>query len=654
MFLRYLALVAMCAALAGCDQVSAMFTPASERINAAFPFADDLKVAQLALANSLEGDKAAQQGVTEQYKKLMDVRALTCTAKTPIGRFDNVSKIRGKVGDFDCFQKQDAHLAQWIALRRLALALAKPPLVPVTELPAKALLPNYAEYTGHIAMAPAANVLAVKGPQKLSIVQLPGGKQLSSFAAPEQIYKAPTLSPNGRVLAVAVGSRNLRLFEVETGNVLWNTEEYSEVIAWLPQLEAAILQQAPSGAPQLLDIKNARIDPYPATEKRLTWALGTPDAKGKYLVGSHQTASQMEVIRAASGALEAAPIKQWRITGNGISSTPFLMADGSKLVFPSSQDLNWLDMASDQQGTWQLSALGAQGFTKLNEQSVLFDAHTSGGTPPTTRVLDITQSTVAVAKNLEPRDGNLISLAPRNGYLKRGGSAVIIGSAVELDAPQALEPLVSEVLLARQLARINAQAAVSAPESSNTPERQAYIDTLSRQVRAMNTASAIRDGLPRDVVEAIRQGRGPNSSKDAAIAAAGVKPLLTDVPANAKVSVIGVYEGTQSTPGSRTGSVRVNVTPGNTPLVLVLSSYEPVRWTVNTGGRKISAILLSSYGESSVISPGALQILKIGSTYAYKMDSPEYGKLKQDVARYVANPVQSFQGSYKGQDFSVN
>ena len=33
---------------------------------------------------------------------------------------------------------------------------------------------------------------------------------------------------------------------------------------------------------------------------------------------------------------------------------------------------------------------------------------------------------------------------------------------------------------------------------------------------------------------------------------------------------------------------------------------------------------------------------------------PDYEPLKRDIARYVPNPVQSFQGSYRGQTFSVN
>jgi len=656
MLLRYLALACACAVLAGCEQISAGLTPTFEKVNAAFPLPDDLQTARNALMTSLEGSKVAQQSVTEQYSKLMNVRALTCSAKSPIGRFDSVSKIRGKVTDLDCFQKQDARLAEWISLRRLSLALAKPALFPLSELPAKALLPNYSEHSGQgqVAAAASANVMIVKGAQRFSVVQLPSGKQLSSFPIPDQTYRPSTLSANGRVLAIPVGSRSLRMIEVETGNLLWNTEEYSELIAWLPQVDAAILTQTGSGSPQLLDIKNGKIDVYPATEKRLTWAVPMPAANGKYLVGAGQTASLMDISRGGNGSLEAAPLKQWRLSGNGISAAiPFLMNEGNKLIYQTGQDLGWLDLQTEQQGAWQLSAINAYGFSKLSEQTILFDTSAVGTTAAATRLLDISQGTVATTKNPDFRDGSLVSLMPRTGYLRRGNSAVIIGSSVEVESPQQLAVLVSEALLAKQLARLN--TLTTATDNDPNSERERYYEQLARQVRAMNTAAAIRDGLPRNVIESIRMGNTGNNASGQL--PPGVKPLLTDIPPNARVSVVGVYEGATGSAGStgarRYGNVRINVQPGSAPLVLVLSSYEPVHWLINSNGRKISAILTSSYHESTVLGAQNTPVLKIGSKSVYKMDSHDYTLLKQDIARYFPNPVQSFQGSYKGQDFSV-
>ena len=101
------------------------------------------------------------------------------------------------------------------------------------------------------------------------------------------------------------------------------------------------------------------------------------------------------------------------------------------------------------------------------------------------------------------------------------------------------------------------------------------------------------------------------------------------------------------------GSVRINVQPGTTPLVLVLASYEPVNWLLKTNGRKISKILTSGYYDSIVMGADGTPVIKIGSHYAYKLDSNQYNQLKQGVALYVENPIQLFQGSYTGREFSV-
>ncbi len=647
---RYWVLICASVLLTGCNQISAVLTPADEKINAAFPLADATRTAYTTLLASLDAAPTEQKSVAEEYSKLMGVRALTCTAKTPIGRFDTVSKIKAKVADTECFQKQDARLAEWVGLQRLSQALSRPALVALSALPDKALLPNFAEYSGQVTVAAEANVMVIKGGQKFTAVQLPSGKVLHSFPVPEQHYRPAILSANGHVLAVPVGSRNLRMVEVTSGNLLWSTEEYSDLIAWLPQVQAALLTQVGNGSAHLLDVKNGRIDAFPSTEKRLTWALPVKAASGRYLVGAGQTVSQMDIARTAQGVLEAAPIQQWRLTGYGISSTnAFLMDNGTKLVYHSGSDLAWLNLADQQQGVWQLSAIGAYSFTKLNEKSIVFDTPAVGTMPAATRVLNIDDGTVAVAKNIDIRDGTLVSLLPRSGYLKRSESSVTIGTSADVDAPQSLDRMVSEALLAKQLAKVNAMSG----NESETPSNP-YHEALAKEVRARNVMAAVRDGLPREVIDSIRDGtRYANNNP-----AKPIKPLLTDVPSNARVSVVGVYEGTSSSNkrnmAHAPGSVRINVQPGSTPLVLVLASYEPVHWLINANGRKISKIFTSGYYDSTVIGADNAPVIKIGSKYAYKLDSSEYTQLKQDIARYIENPVQLFQGSYTGREFSVN
>ena len=648
MFLRYAAAILLCTLLMGCDQLSALMTPIPEKVSTAFPLPDALQVAHRSLQQSLIDTPSALQESNEQFARLMNVRALSCTATSPIGRLDTVAAIRRKVRDTDCFGKQDAELDQWVSLRRLALIHAKPPLSPLVELSNKVPMPHMGDHSTVIAAASAANIIVVRSGQRFNVLEIPGGRQLQTLPVPDLSYRPPQLSPNARVLALPLGTRNLRLLETETGNVLWNTEAYAGVLAWMPQVKAALLTQSSTGAPYLLDLALGRIDPFPSTEKQLSWALSAPTASGKFLAGTSQTISLIDVNRDASGKLAVAPLKQWRVpVGRSIQPpTLFLVDEGKKLVYQTGQDLGWLDLNTETQGIWEVSALNAHSFVKLNEQQILFDTHGIGSTPGMSRVLDISQELIGTASDMDPRDGSLLPLLSRSGFLRRGSSGVAIGTAIQTETPSPLTTVLSEALLAKQLARLEQQS------GSTNNELTPYQQQLARQIRAMNTASAIRDGLSRDKIEAIRRGQGSTGS-DTALPP-GVKPMLSDIPANARVSMVGVYESGRRPGSGKAGPVTIDVQPGNTPLVLVLSSYEPVQWMVRSNGRKIEAVLLSGYNESNAYGIGDAKVLKIGSRSVYKMDGQDYELLKRDVARYVANPVSSFQGSYKGENFRVN
>jgi len=266
MFFRYLLLICSCAVLIACNPISAALTSTNEKINSAVPLQDATKVAYNALVSSLDGNSAELKALNDQYAKLMGVRALTCTTRTPIRRFDTIANIRAKVKDTDCFQKQDARLVEWIGLQRLSIAINLPALEPLSPFPGKAMLPNFSDFSGQASIAAEANVLIVKGAQQFTAVQLPSGKAIHSFPVPDQTYRPAVLSANGRVLAIPVGSRNLRMVEIETGNTLWSTDDFSDLITWLPQAQAALLIQNGTGIPHLLDIKNGKIEALPATK----------------------------------------------------------------------------------------------------------------------------------------------------------------------------------------------------------------------------------------------------------------------------------------------------------------------------------------------------------------------------------------------------
>jgi hypothetical protein len=696
--IRFIAVLCLAFTLGGCDRVRVVLMTAAEKVNLAFPLSAELTAAHSNLVTAAATDKNETQRIAEQFNQLLTVRAVTCTGTTKIGRFDTPSDIRQKLPDFECFKKQEAVLVEWVGLQRFAMTLRKPALRPLTVLPAKAIIPS-AENSVTMAVARAANVAVVKsGSGKFTVVDLSGGKPINSFQAPGEAHRFAAVAPNGHMLAVPISNRSLTVFELESGSILWATDKYSDLVAWIPGIDAIILNETGGSKAILMDLRTGRVEPVLPSERNLNWALTMPGGPNQQLVGSQNSVSLVDFSRGVDGNVSMSVTKQWRLNGAGASSlTPMLMLNGKFLAFISNRDLGWLNLETGQQGLWAMSALNANGFIKLDESRILFSDSKRGSYTPTQKLLDVERQTVSTVQDISATEGYWLPFTPRSGLARSLNSAVVIHTTAQADNPMPLDQLLSEANLDAQLAKLQAQAAaatqssasiyepaeiaaanaasaaagaaLAAAEAAGRPksDRQAYLDLLGRQVRAANVVNALRDGLPRDVVEQIRSGSRPQVTASvgglAANAPAPVafKPLLTDVPANAKVAMIGVYQakpGVASTPGSTShpvGGIRVNVESGSTPVVLVLASYEPVRWNVqNPSGRKIAAILLSGYLESSVMGLANVKVLKIGSNYAYKLGSPEYERLKTDVSRYISNTITSFQGRYEGQEFAVS
>lgn len=690
-FFYTLAVVTCVLVLSGCDRISAISMSPSEKINRAIPIPPELITAQSVLYTALESNKKDAQRTAEQFEQLLTVRALTCAGTTRIGRFEMPSDIKSKFTDLDCFKKQDAVLADWIGLQRVALALRQPALRAYTDLKGKVIIPS-AENSVSMSAAAAANIAVVKSNTgKFTTVDLSGGKPISSFQAPGEAYRVASVSPNGRMMAVPVSNRSLTIYELETGSILWTTDKYSDLVAWIPSIEAVVLNETGASKAALMDLRTGRSEPYLSAERNLTWALAMPGAASQVLIGSQNSVSLMDHARTAEGNISSTTTKQWRLNGSGASSqTPMLLLNGKFLAFISNRDLGWLNLENSEQGVWDMSGLQGHGFAKLNETNIIFTARPPSAGKSVRNLLDIERLTVSAALDISATEGYALPFTPRSGYAKSLNSALIIENTAQTDTPQLLSQLIADAQLAQQMAKLQAQsdvatqaastkydaseiavaeaaaAALSAAAASALPrlDRQNYMDLLARQVRAQNAASAMRDGLPREVVERIRNGTHQNMSAGStgrsASPAPAAKSLLADIPNNAQVAMVGVYQAPRSGAtvmgnGTRPpGNVGVTLGAGSTPLVLVLTSYEPVRWNIkNTGGRKIAAVLLSGYSESEVAGLTNTRILKIGSGYAYKLDSPEYNRLKTDVSRYVSNPITSFQGRYEGQEFAV-
>jgi hypothetical protein len=114
---------------------------------------------------------------------------------------------------------------------------------------------------------------------------------------------------------------------------------------------------------------------------------------------------------------------------------------------------------------------------------------------------------------------------------------------------------------------------------------------------------------------------------------------IAELARNSQIEALGVYQGkmigAQATASERRkGNIEVRIRRSAKPIVLVLSSYEPVRWQLTREpGANLVVVLVSGYYQSEVVGAGAARVVMNGSSFSYKPGSQEYSALNRDVMR---------------------
>lgn len=620
-FLTALAGMAMCACLGGCTRVQEAAMSVPEKVNAAFPPSPEVRVAQERLLSLLADDSQAAEALQTQLESRLALRALACLKDAAIGRFDSVAAVRALPLAAPCFQEQDAELLQFYGVRTVGVLLAKPPLRPRTEAgPITALPKGKLSYISSGALARDAGVGVLRdGRGEGSVVEMPGGQviaQLQGAGGASDV--SLRLSPNGRVVVFNASGQGPTFVEAETGSKIWSMGGSHSVrlLAWLPEVSGFVLAGG-DGDVLLADGQSGRVEVHPVSLKHSSFAAHLPGPPSRLLMGTAREFVLVEHTRSPQG-ITASALKRYTVaSGPGITSGhPVPMQGGRRVVYASMRDIGWLDLESGESGNWRSAPLFGIPFAKLDENRIMFDATDVQRMGLTPWAFDITNGTVAPVDLGGPR-GLIVDIGDRVGFLRRGNEAWF-GDKVSTGEAQPLDKPVAAFELELQLAKLRAQM-----RESGEP------------------------GMATD-----RPGPAPVPSQWQSA------PGLSGVPADAQVHMVGVYEGQgpfrpgMGRPERR--NVRVLVRPSARPVVLVLSSYEPVNWMVVNAGAQISAVLLSGYHPSAVTGIDTAPLLRIGSAYAYSAGSAEFANLRQAVTRYTGpREIRSFQGSYSGAEFSV-
>lgn len=631
---RIVAALLLALSITGCSFVEEAFLSPGEKVNRAFPPSTDILATEETLRNLMADDEPAQEKLSAQYGALREIRGLTCGKSLAIGRFDSVENIRKLPVSRDCLTAQDEILLRFLQIKQVEQRLSQVALRPITPLEAPAFVsPGLSIYSG--ISAPAAGVAILQGTRdELLSTEIPSGKPIVKLPQlSDARFHDALLSPNGRVLALPGGyGKGVTFFDTETGKVLWQAREAYNLLAWLPELSAAVASDS-DGQLLIIDFQSGELTAGLPALKHQSWALPLQD--GRIAVGTGRTLSLIAYERGANG-VQGTILKNLTIkTGPGVTSLrPTSMLDGRALFFVSGRDLMKLDLGSGQETLWKTGEFIGNRYAKLSESTVLVDAYER---PVRSRpwALNIEEASLSPIETEEGSAGIIYELYGRAGFMRRTLDGVWFGLHLQQGKPIALAEFLSNRNLDLQMAKLEAMA-----QQSSTAGGQ-----------ASHGGSGLRPSPPAYTAQQPSFPQAPRLDR------LNAQVPFAEVAKDAQIEGIGVYESSNNLskgPGNRPGSINLAVHPTARPLILVLSSYESVTWRISPQNKdNIKLILLSSYYPSSVEGADNVRTVVINGGFAYSRESKEYAHLRNAVMAQTGRDIQIFQGSYKGEYFSV-
>lgn len=634
---RFIVIAFACIYLSGCSD---RFLTAPEKVNKAFVPSAEVRVAEADLRALLVPSPEQATAFERQYASRMQLRAMFCAQTVPIGRFDSVATVKGYAISQECLNEQDKQLLQTLGLRRIGLLLAKPALRPLAPLGAPMTVPSggASGINGTYAAARAGVAVLVGAGGELVSVEIPGGKKIATLVTAPGAVAAVLVSPNGRVAAVRSHINHVLFVDMETGLKLWDTKEFKQFYGWLPEVSAALAADARTGTLALIDFEAASSAPHPIALRDPAWALPVSPSPARVLVGNARLFSLIEHSR-SGGVINAVKLKELQIRqAQGVTSStpPTLMHGGKTIVFNAGRDLATMSLETGIETIWPSGELLVARYAKLSESTVLVETSERDGAGTKLAVFDIDKATLAPVAAGQTGNGTLTDLAGRTGFARRSYQELWMGDTVTTGEPVALAHLVSADNLARQIARLEAVS----KDGTHYGDDGQYATVVAAQTMTI-AGPSIAFTSPARAAAPVSSGQDASLSAQARVS---------------RMEAVGVYQGSAPTAGARghkTGHVEVRVRRGK-PIILVLSSYEPVRWkVVQEPGAKVVSVLLSGYYQSEVVGAGNARVVNTGSSYSYEAGSSNQAALYRQTALYTGKTIDSFQGKYEGSVFTV-
>jgi len=606
------AALSICAvALIGCDQISEIGRSPEDRINAAVALSPDLvKARDSVLSKSPDSPERAR--LLDELKARLQVRAVSCSKGFRPGWLDSGKSIADRLNDRECFAAADAEIARWLNVSRLRHAIEQPPLRPIPKQ-----APKYIVHSDRItsaAFASDAGVAILHGEQSISIVELENSTVLFKEARNQNSSPIYSLSPNGRVLATVLPNR-LELRLAETGELLFSVEG-NRVFRWLAN-HLALLTPISGEAPRVLDLRNGQQVDIPGVRDYIHLAVRSDSSGDEFLLlGSRAT------YRIA-------------VTGDSRSTSARLIDDSPASGINGAAHAGDLDPA---EGVY------VEGVNKLRVASIKTGRTVEVSLTPLhfTAALPTGRPGQYLVKLLNPFDPK----APTTKHYVYSLGA------------ETLTPVDTARLGSEKFNFVAPLRMVGLIRDSRISLLQDLVE--GEPVLAKDLVSAAQEEANKRKLADFERGIRPADAVPFA-RSAGLRVYPGPVAEAAKysrVEAIGVYESEFSSGGPGRprveGVVEVRIKRSDVPLVLVLSSYEPVRWMlVSETGARLAAVLVGGNHPSTVVGAGSARVFQIGQSYAYRRGGREYDALQADVFQWTGKPIEVFQGTYRGRTFVV-
>jgi hypothetical protein len=532
----------------------------------------------------------------------LKIRALSCTQGFQAKWYQSREAINASVGHSQCLDDQEQSITQWLGIIEAGQLLAMPPLREAAGEPVGLVQVNSG--IREIKYARQAAIALLGSGNDLAVVDLHSGEVLHRDPWQTTQGTLSELSANGRLYARDAG-RLLSIVDAASGTeVVRIPDAMGHAFFWLDD-HTAVFGQISSGGAQLIDFDSGQLVDL-GMPRSWSRALPMPGKPDHYLLLGGQHNVEIQVLR-QSGLVQVRVVAQLDVDGYGRfagleSNNP--SRDGTR-YYGSDDGLVLLDVSQLALTRIDTAPLRLTRVTTTPQVGQILLEGTAPGLRATDArryIYEVTSQTIAPLSDPRYNASRLDYVPAFDVMALVEGNRITFHHDLATGSPQPLT-LWRAQLADRQTARV-AQA---------------------QQIQA--------------IVQRVEY--------------APLKALA----ATAQVEGIGVYEAADGVHGGGThapGTVQVEVKPGRQPTVLVLSSYEPVRWRLRLQpGSQLGLVLMSGYYPSTVEGAGDARVVVIGAGFAYSQGSGEYQGLNQNVMRYTGKGIDLFQGTYSGRRFSV-